>query len=37
MKGIESGSVDVCFASNFFEHLDSKRTMDAVLQGRAAS
>jgi SAM-dependent methyltransferase len=24
--------VDVCFASNFFEHLENKRSMDAVLQ-----
>ena len=32
MPDIPTGSVDVCFASNFFEHLESKRVMDAVLQ-----
>jgi ubiquinone/menaquinone biosynthesis C-methylase UbiE len=32
MTGIASGSVDVCFTSNFFEHLPSHRAMDAVLQ-----
>jgi ubiquinone/menaquinone biosynthesis C-methylase UbiE len=32
MPQIPTGSVDVCFASNFFEHLESKRAMDAVLQ-----
>ena len=31
MAGIESASVDVCFTSNFFEHLESHRMMDAVL------
>jgi ubiquinone/menaquinone biosynthesis C-methylase UbiE len=29
---IASGSADVCFISNFFEHLESKQQMDAVLQ-----
>jgi ubiquinone/menaquinone biosynthesis C-methylase UbiE len=29
---IASGSIDVCFTSNFFEHLESKQQMDAVLQ-----
>jgi SAM-dependent methyltransferase len=29
---IASGSVDVVFISNFFEHLEEKRAMDAVLQ-----
>jgi ubiquinone/menaquinone biosynthesis C-methylase UbiE len=29
---IESQSVDVCFISNFFEHLESKEQMNAVLQ-----
>ncbi len=28
---IPSGSVDVCFTSNFFEHLPSKRDLDGVL------
>ncbi len=28
---IERGSVDVCFVSNFFEHLESKAAMDRVL------
>ena len=28
---IVNESVDTCFASNFFEHLDSKNTMDLVL------
>jgi len=27
MKGIETASVDVCFASNFFEHLPSKQAL----------
>lgn len=31
MLGIDSASVDVCFTSNFFEHLESHRMMDAVL------
>jgi ubiquinone/menaquinone biosynthesis C-methylase UbiE len=31
MPGIPSGTVDLCFASNFFEHLEDKRAMDAVL------
>lgn len=30
--GLESQSVDVCFVSNFFEHLESKQAMDAVLE-----
>lgn len=32
MPTVPSGSVDVCFASNFFEHLENKQEMDAVLQ-----
>jgi SAM-dependent methyltransferase len=28
---LPDGSVDVCFTSNFFEHLPSKERMDAVL------
>jgi SAM-dependent methyltransferase len=28
---IESDTVDVCFSSNFFEHLPSKETLDSVL------
>jgi SAM-dependent methyltransferase len=32
MQEIPTSSIDVCFASNFFEHLESKRCMDAVLQ-----
>lgn len=28
---LPSGSVDVCFTSNFFEHLPSKEALDAVL------
>jgi len=32
MTGIPSGCVDVCFTSNFFEHLDSHGAMDAVLR-----
>jgi ubiquinone/menaquinone biosynthesis C-methylase UbiE len=31
LGAIDSGSVDVCFVSNFFEHLESKAQMDAVL------
>lgn len=31
LDGVASGSVDVCFISNFFEHLPSKEAMDAVL------
>jgi len=31
MSDIDSGSVDVCFSSNFFEHLPSREVMDAVL------
>ena len=29
---IASGSVDVCFSSNFFEHLPSKQDLDRVLK-----
>jgi SAM-dependent methyltransferase len=29
---IQSSTVDVCFTSNFFEHLPSKKAMDEVLQ-----
>ncbi|NUZ05175.1 class I SAM-dependent methyltransferase [Schlegelella sp. ID0723] len=29
---IEGGSVDVCFSSNFFEHLPSKEVLDRVLK-----
>lgn len=32
LSEIASGSVDVCFVSNFFEHLEDKRAMDAVLR-----
>lgn len=32
MTDVASESVDVAFASNFFEHLESKRAMDAVLK-----
>jgi SAM-dependent methyltransferase len=28
---VETGSVDVCFSSNFFEHLPSKEVLDRVL------
>ena len=31
LDGVESESVDLVFASNFFEHLEDKRSMDAVL------
>jgi ubiquinone/menaquinone biosynthesis C-methylase UbiE len=31
LAGIAAGSVDVCFSSNFFEHLPSKAALDAVL------
>jgi ubiquinone/menaquinone biosynthesis C-methylase UbiE len=31
VPAIESGSIDVCFVSNFFEHLESKAAMDRVL------
>lgn len=31
LTGIASQSVDVCFISNFFEHLPSKEAMDEVL------
>jgi len=31
LDGIGSHTVDVCFISNFFEHLPSKEAMDAVL------
>lgn len=32
MDKIESSSVDVCFSSNFFEHLPDRQTMDDVLK-----
>lgn len=32
LDDIVTGSVDACFISNFFEHLESKQQMDAVLQ-----
>lgn len=32
LEEIGSGTVDVCFASNFFEHLADKHQMDIVLQ-----
>jgi ubiquinone/menaquinone biosynthesis C-methylase UbiE len=32
LSGIRADEVDVCFVSNFFEHLESKAQMDAVLQ-----
>lgn len=32
LSEIAAESVDVCFISNFFEHLESKQQMDAVLQ-----
>jgi ubiquinone/menaquinone biosynthesis C-methylase UbiE len=32
LSEIASGTVDACFISNFFEHLEDKRQMDAVLQ-----
>jgi SAM-dependent methyltransferase len=31
MAVVETGSVDVCFSSNFFEHLPSKEVLDKVL------
>jgi ubiquinone/menaquinone biosynthesis C-methylase UbiE len=31
LSAVEPGSVDCCFVSNFFEHLESKQQMDAVL------
>jgi ubiquinone/menaquinone biosynthesis C-methylase UbiE len=31
METVGSGTADVCFISNFFEHLPSKEAMDAVL------
>jgi ubiquinone/menaquinone biosynthesis C-methylase UbiE len=31
LEGVESDTVDVCFVSNFFEHLGSKAEMNAVL------
>jgi len=31
LDAIETDSVDVCFSSNFFEHLPSKEAMDQVL------
>jgi ubiquinone/menaquinone biosynthesis C-methylase UbiE len=32
LSPIDSSSVDVCFSSNFFEHLPSKDTLDRVLR-----
>ena len=32
IAGVDDASVDVCFASNFFEHLESKAAMDNVLR-----
>lgn len=32
LSAIATGSVDVCFSSNFFEHLPSKETLDRVLR-----
>lgn len=32
LSGIASDTVDVCFISNFFEHLENKAQMDEVLQ-----
>lgn len=31
MDRIDSSSIDLCFSSNFFEHLPDKQTMDEVL------
>jgi len=31
LNSIKKNSIDVCFSSNFFEHLSDKRSMDAVL------
>lgn len=31
MAVVEAGSVDICFSSNFFEHLPSKEVLDKVL------
>ena len=31
MDKIDSSSIDVCFSSNFFEHLPDRETMDGVL------
>lgn len=31
MEKISSSSIDLCFSSNFFEHLPDKQTMDKVL------
>lgn len=33
LEDLAEGEVDVCFVSNFFEHLKSKDEMDEVLQG----
>jgi SAM-dependent methyltransferase len=30
---LEDGSIDLCFTSNFFEHLPDRATMDRVLRG----
>ncbi len=32
MEKINSSTIDVCFSSNFFEHLPDKQTMDDVLK-----
>jgi ubiquinone/menaquinone biosynthesis C-methylase UbiE len=32
MPQLATSSIDICFASNFFEHLETKLRMDAVLQ-----
>lgn len=32
MDKIDSSSIDVCFSSNFFEHLPDRQTMDDVLK-----
>lgn len=32
MRSVPANSVDVCFTSNFFEHLPSKQDMDATLR-----
>lgn len=32
MEKIESSTIDVCFSSNFFEHLPDRQVMDSVLK-----
>jgi len=32
LSAIEAASIDICFSSNFFEHLPSKNTLDRVLK-----